>query len=131
LTEERDDLFAPAGVAAARAAEGFAECPRQHVDAVHHAMQFRRPAAFGADESDGMRIVFVSKGAPAVRRLDQAKLTTLAGSEGASYLFFSPNGRWAGFFAGRKLHKVPLEGGEVVSLCSAPGVCDTKVSRRN
>src|SRR3954451_16989049 len=77
---------------------------------------FSQPAI----SSDGMRIVFVSKGALAVRRLDQAKLTRLAGSEGASYPFFSPNGRWVAFFAGGKLHKVSLEGGEVLSLCSAP-----------
>ena len=31
---------------------------------------------------DGMRIVFVSKGSLAIRRLDQAKITSLAGTEG-------------------------------------------------
>src|SRR5260370_11464858 len=40
----------------------------------------------------GLRIAFVSNGHLATRRLDQAKITPLAGTEGASYPFFSPDG---------------------------------------
>ena len=44
---------------------------------------------------------------------------SLAGTEGAAEPFFSPDSRWVGFFAGKKLKKVPLQGGAAVSLCDA------------
>ena len=37
-----------------------------------------------------MRIIFVSQGRLAMRRLDQQQIATLAGTEGASHTFFSP-----------------------------------------
>jgi serine/threonine-protein kinase len=52
-----------------------------------------------------------------VRRLDQLEATPIAGTEGASNPFFSPDGQWLGFFAGGALKKVPLNGGPVVELC--------------
>jgi len=55
---------------------------------------------------DGRRIVFVSKGALAIRRLDQTKTTRLAGTEGACMPFFSPNGQWVAYFAAGKLHAI-------------------------
>jgi len=57
-----------------------------------------------------------------VRRLDQATTTTtrLAGTEGASLPFFSPNGQWVAYFAARKLQKVAVEGGAPIALCDAP-----------
>jgi DNA-binding winged helix-turn-helix (wHTH) protein/Tol biopolymer transport system component len=70
---------------------------------------------------DGTRIVFASKGALAIRRLDQTKSTRLAGTEGAFFPFFSPNGQWVAFFAARKLQKVAIEGGAPVVLCDATG----------
>ncbi len=68
---------------------------------------------------DGLRIVFVSKGALAVRRLDQTETVRLAGTEGASLPFFSPNGRSVGFFAAGKLQKIGLDGGAPIALCRA------------
>jgi serine/threonine-protein kinase len=44
----------------------------------------------------------------------------LSGTEGAYAPFFSPDGEWAGFFAGGKLKKTRTDGGEPVSLCNAP-----------
>ncbi len=70
-----------------------------------------------AISSDGMRIVFVSKGHLAMRRLDQADITPLAGTEGATFPFFSPDARWIGFFAAGKLQKMAVEGGVPVTLC--------------
>jgi Tol biopolymer transport system component/DNA-binding winged helix-turn-helix (wHTH) protein len=84
---------------------------------------------------DGMRIVFVTKRGLAIRHLDQSKTTSLAGTEGASYPFFSPNGQWVAFFAAGKLQKVAVEGGAIIPLCDAPspsggtwGVDDTIVA---
>jgi serine/threonine-protein kinase len=55
-----------------------------------------------------------------MRRLEQSEVTPLAGTEGAYAPFFSPDGQWVGFFAGGKLKKTSLEGGQPVTLCDAP-----------
>jgi Tol biopolymer transport system component/DNA-binding winged helix-turn-helix (wHTH) protein len=72
---------------------------------------------------DGTRLVFSAKAADggaqlAMRRLDQPQVTLLPGTEGAVDPFFSPDGQWIGFFAGRKLKKISLQSGGVVSLCA-------------
>ncbi len=54
-----------------------------------------------------------------IRKLDQLQATPLAGTEGASYAFFSPNGQWIAFFAGGKLKKVSTTGGSPVNLTDA------------
>ena len=77
--------------------------------------EFSQPAI----SSDGMRIAFVSKRGLAIRCLDQSKTTILAGTEGAFYPFFSPNGQWLAFFKAGKLQKVATEGGAPVPLCDA------------
>ncbi len=69
---------------------------------------------------DGRRLVFVAKDQLAVRRLDQPHITLLAGTEGARFPFFSPNGDWVAFFAGGKLLKIESAGGKPVVLCDAP-----------
>lgn len=76
---------------------------------------------------DGTRLVFPAKAADgseqlAMRRLEQSTVTMLAGTEGAVDPFFSPDGQWIGFFAGKKLKKVPVQGGAVVSLCDTAGL---------
>lgn len=53
------------------------------------------------------------------RKLDQLEAAPLAGTEGAAYPFFSPDGRWIAFFASGKLKKISVTGGTAVSLCSA------------
>ena len=55
-----------------------------------------------------------------VRPLDQARVRRLEGTEGAYSPFFSPNGKWVGFFASSALKKAPLDGGAPVELASAP-----------
>ena len=54
-----------------------------------------------------------------LRRLDRLNGVTLNGTEGARDPFFSPDGRWIGFFDDAKLKKVPVDGGGVVTLCDA------------
>ena len=44
----------------------------------------------------------------------------LAGTTDASSPFFSPDGKWIGFFAEGKLRKVPTDGGPVITLAEAP-----------
>jgi serine/threonine-protein kinase len=68
-----------------------------------------------------MRVVFVSKGALSLRRLDEGKNTPLPGTEDAFSPFFSPDGRWVAFFAHRKLLKIAVDGGSPVTLCDALG----------
>ena len=78
---------------------------------------------YGADaiiSPDGARLVFVSKSRLFTRRLSQPKPTELAGTEGASGPFFSPDGQWVAFFAGGKLKKISAAGGAAIALCDAP-----------
>ena len=54
-----------------------------------------------------------------VRPLSGLAAQALAGTENATYPFWSPAGRYIGFFADRKLKKVPAAGGAVQTLCPA------------
>jgi serine/threonine protein kinase len=54
-----------------------------------------------------------------LRRLDSLGSQLLAGTEGASYPFWSPDGRQIGFFADGKLRKIPATGGTAVTICDA------------
>jgi DNA-binding winged helix-turn-helix (wHTH) protein len=100
-----------------RAPQIVADRPFSQLDLDVGPDEFSEPAI----SRDGSRIVFVSRGALAIRRLDQTKTTRLAGTEGGFLPFFSPNGQWVAFFAARKLQKVPIEGGAPVALCDAAG----------
>ena len=58
-----------------------------------------------------------------VRRLDRLDPARLPGSDGAAAPFFSPDGRWIGFFAGGKLKKIATAGGSpaILADAAAPG----------
>jgi Tol biopolymer transport system component len=43
----------------------------------------------------------------------------IAGTEGATAPFFSPDGQWIGFFAAGELKKISVQGGAAVTLCAA------------
>ena len=74
---------------------------------------------------DGALFAFVaqktSTGTPQlyVRRLNQLQATPLTGTEEAASPFFSPDSQWIAFFAQRKLKKVSVTGGAVVTICDA------------
>jgi len=74
---------------------------------------------------DGRRLAFVATTAEGknllwVRSLDALAAQALAGTEGASYPFWSPEGRFIGFFAQGKLKKIDAAGGPALTLCDAP-----------
>jgi DNA-binding winged helix-turn-helix (wHTH) protein len=66
---------------------------------------------------DGKRLAYVSHSKVVTRRLDQAEAIELPGTEGAQAPFFSPDGRWVGFFAGGRIKKVSIQDGQVIALC--------------
>jgi serine/threonine-protein kinase len=74
---------------------------------------------------DGAMLAFVAMseiGDPPrlyVRRLEDLVASPLAGTEGARNPFFSPDGKWIGFFADGKLKKVAVTGGGPVALVEA------------
>jgi Tol biopolymer transport system component len=78
-----------------------------------------------AVSSDGQKVAFVALAASNqyvlwVRSLDSLTAQPLAGTEGASSPFWSPDSRYLGFFADGKLKKVEVAGGEPITLCDAP-----------
>jgi eukaryotic-like serine/threonine-protein kinase len=51
-----------------------------------------------------------------LRPLDATQATILAGTEDAGYIFWSPDSRYLGFIADRKLKKISVSGGEAQTL---------------
>jgi Tol biopolymer transport system component len=72
---------------------------------------------------DGTAIAFVADGQGKqiifVRMLNSATAQPLQGTDGASYPFWSADGRNLGFFADAKLKRVPSAGGVAQILCDA------------
>ena len=58
-----------------------------------------------------------------VRRIDRLDAARLPGSDGAAAPFFSPDGRWIGFFADGRLKKIATAGGSpaILADASVPG----------
>jgi len=73
-----------------------------------------RALTFVATNSAGQDMVWV-------RPLGELKAHALAGTEGASNPFWSPDDRAIGFFAGGKLKTTEAGGGPVVSICEVTG----------
>jgi serine/threonine-protein kinase len=71
----------------------------------------------------GDRVVFVGgigDQAPLyTRSLASSEVVAIEGTEGGSSPFFSPDGRWIGFFGGGKLRKVLVDGGKPIDLADA------------
>jgi len=75
--------------------------------------------------ADGTKLAFVAVDSKAtarvwVRELKRLTADLIEGTEGASFPFWSPDGRSIGFFADGKLKKISLDGGPAVTLCEAP-----------
>ena len=72
---------------------------------------------------DGTQLAFVTRGPHArlyLRRLDRLVPVEVPESDGALSPFFSPDGRWIGFFSKGKLRKAPVSGGAPSTICDAP-----------
>jgi Tol biopolymer transport system component len=73
---------------------------------------------------DGTRLVFPIKSADgkqllATRLLNETKPALLSGTENGRDPFFSPDGKWIGFFADGKMKKISVQGGAPIVLCEA------------
>lgn len=71
---------------------------------------------------DGAQAAYVSNdGRLMLQSFDQLTPAPVAGAEGALGPFFSPDGRWLGFFdSSGNLKKVPVAGGAAVTICAVP-----------
>ncbi|HUP50596.1 MAG TPA: protein kinase, partial [Thermoanaerobaculia bacterium] len=74
---------------------------------------------------DGARIAYVAQvdQEPSriwIRPLDGVAAQPLAGTEGATHPFWSPDSTHLGFFAGGKLKRISATGGPAQTLCDAP-----------
>jgi len=83
-----------------------------------------QPSGF-ALSPDGQRLAYVASTPDGrtllwVRPIDSLQAQSLAGTEDASYPFWSPDSRFIGFFAGGKLKKIEASGGPPLTLCDAP-----------
>jgi Tol biopolymer transport system component/tRNA A-37 threonylcarbamoyl transferase component Bud32 len=68
---------------------------------------------------DGSCIVYIANNSLYKRRMESLESEVIPGTENGESPFFSPDGKWVGFFAGGKLKKVPLNGGPAIELAEA------------
>ncbi|MCX6545425.1 MAG: protein kinase [Acidobacteria bacterium] len=75
---------------------------------------------------DGQSLVFSAirgdKQQLFLRALDELEVVPMAGTEGADSPFFSPDGKWVGFWAKGALRKAPLSGGAATTICDTAAI---------
>jgi serine/threonine-protein kinase len=72
-----------------------------------------RTAVFAAEDS-GRRLY--------LRPLNSLGATPIAGTDGGLDPFFSPDGRWVGFWGDNKIKKIAVSGGAPLVVCDAAGI---------
>jgi eukaryotic-like serine/threonine-protein kinase len=95
-----------------------------------HSMYFHTSVPFAANDlalsPDGRTLAMVAYSAQASNyalwtyEIGGRRTSSLDGTQGASFPFWSPDGRFIGFFADGKLKKVEVSGGQPQVLCDAP-----------
>jgi eukaryotic-like serine/threonine-protein kinase len=55
-----------------------------------------------------------------LRRTSTGEATPLAGTQGATFPFWSPDGQFLGFFADSRMKKIQVNGGPAQTICDAP-----------
>jgi hypothetical protein len=93
-------------------------------------MYFHTSVPFAANDlalsPDGQTLAMVAYSAQAnnyvlwTYEIGGRQTNPLVGTQGASYPFWSPDGKFIGFFADGKLKKVDASGGQTQVLCDAP-----------
>jgi serine/threonine-protein kinase len=66
-----------------------------------------------------------------LRPLDEIAARAIPQTEGASTPFFSPDGRWLGFYADGMLKKLSIAGGVPLTICEAPPVWSASWGERD
>jgi serine/threonine-protein kinase len=81
------------------------------------------PGSALALSPDGRNLVYAAKRHGTVnlysRPLDSLEARPLPGTEGARGPFFSPDGKWVGYWAEGSLKRVPLQGGPPARICGS------------
>lgn len=75
---------------------------------------------------DGTRVAFIARDEEGnrnlwIRRLDRTTARRLEGTRGAEIPFWSPDGRFLGFFAQGSLKRIAADGGPADTICPVPG----------
>jgi hypothetical protein len=93
-------------------------------------MYFHTPVPFAANDlalsPDGHTLAMVAYSTQSnnyvlwTHEVGGRQANSLAGTQGASYPFWSPDGKFIGFFADGKLKKVQASGGQAEAICDAP-----------
>ncbi len=72
---------------------------------------------------DGKQFVYCTSKGLYLLSVNGFEATLIPGTEeNPSLPFFSPDGKWVGYFAGDQLKKIPISGGAPVALCSVRSV---------
>ena len=78
-----------------------------------------------AVSADGSKMAYVGASGGRsrlfLRTIDRDEPTPIDGTDDATDPFFSPDGKWIGFFAHGSLQKLALDGGQPIVLCAARG----------
>jgi serine/threonine-protein kinase len=97
--------------------------PENQTLALSRSTPIGRPQPAIALSPDGSHLVYVADVGGTtmlfLRLMSEFETKPIPGTEGAFHPFFSPDGRWVGFFTRDKLKKVSILGGEPEILCDA------------